>query len=48
MRMMWIMTAIVVLAILGWMDGYILTYPDWRHPTWASPSTSMNGTLSLS
>jgi hypothetical protein len=38
MRMMWIMTAVVVLAILGLMGGYVLTHPDWRHPAWAAPS----------
>ena len=42
MRVMWIMSAIVVLAILGLMGGYMLTHPDWRHPAWAKESTSMN------
>ena len=40
MRMMWIMTAVIVLAILGLMGGYVLTHPDWRHPAWASPSSN--------
>lgn len=47
MRVMWIMSAVVVLAILGLMGGYILTHPDWRHPAWATPSTSMNDQSSL-
>ena len=47
MRVMWIMSAIVVLAILGLMGGYILTHPDWRHPAWAKESTSMNDQFAL-
>ena len=31
MRMMWILTAVVVLAILGIMGLNMLTNPDWRH-----------------
>jgi len=31
MRMMWIITAVVVLAILGMMGLNMLTDPDWRH-----------------
>jgi len=31
MRMMWIMTAVVVLFILGIMGLSMLTNPDWRN-----------------
>jgi hypothetical protein len=31
MRVMWIITAVVVVAILGMMGAYMLTHPDWRH-----------------
>jgi hypothetical protein len=31
MRMMWIIAAVVVLAILGMMGLNMLTDPDWRH-----------------
>jgi hypothetical protein len=31
MRVMWIMTAVVVLAILGIMGLNMATHPDWMH-----------------
>ena len=31
MRVMWIMTAVVVLFILGIMGLNMLTHPDWIH-----------------
>jgi hypothetical protein len=34
MRVMWIMTAVVVLIILGLMGFNMLTHPDWMHGLW--------------
>jgi len=31
MRVMWIMTAVIVLIILGLMGWNMLTHPDWMH-----------------
>ena len=31
MRVMWIMTAVIVLIILGLMGFNMLTHPDWMH-----------------
>jgi hypothetical protein len=31
MRVMWIMTAVIVLIILGLMGMNMLTHPDWMH-----------------
>ena len=31
MRVMWIMSAVIVLIILGLMGFNMLTHPDWRH-----------------
>jgi hypothetical protein len=31
MRVMWIMTAVIVLAILGMVGLNMLTHPDWMH-----------------
>jgi hypothetical protein len=31
MRVMWIMTAVIVLIILGMMGMNMLTHPDWIH-----------------
>jgi hypothetical protein len=31
MRIMWIMTAVIVLIILGLMGMNMLTHPDWIH-----------------
>jgi hypothetical protein len=31
MRMMWIMSAVIVLLILGLMGMNMLTHPDWMH-----------------
>ena len=31
MRAMWIMTAVIVLLILGLMGWNMLTHPDWMH-----------------
>jgi hypothetical protein len=31
MRAMWIMTAVIVLFILGLMGWNMLTHPDWMH-----------------
>jgi hypothetical protein len=39
MRMMWIMTAVVVLAILGIMGLNMATNPDWRHGYSSSAAT---------
>jgi hypothetical protein len=33
MRVMWIMTAVIVLIILGLMGMNMLTHPDWMHGT---------------
>ena len=39
MRVMWIMTAVIVLGLVGLTGGYMLTHPDWRHPKWAEPAS---------
>ena len=31
MRVMWVMTAVIVLIILGLMGMNMLTHPDWMH-----------------
>jgi hypothetical protein len=31
MRVMWIMSAVIVLIILGLMSFNMLTHPDWLH-----------------
>jgi len=31
MRVMWIMTAVIILIILGMMGLNMLTHPDWMH-----------------
>jgi len=31
MRLMWVMTAVIVLIILGLMGMNMLTHPDWMH-----------------
>jgi hypothetical protein len=31
MRVMWIMSAVIVLIILGLMGFNMLTHPDWMH-----------------
>ena len=33
MRIMWIMSAVIVLFILGLMGFNMLTHPDWMHGT---------------
>jgi hypothetical protein len=40
MRAMWIMTAAIVLAIMGMMGLNMLTHPDWMHGYTSSETTT--------
>ena len=40
MRAMWIMTAAIVLAIMGMMGLNMLTHPDWMHGYTSSETTA--------
>src|SRR5262249_15861063 len=46
MRVMWIMTAVIVLIILGLMGWNMLTHPDWMHGALLRTSDGRNTEVS--